>query len=63
MVFKKKLQDELLRLGIKSPVVEQNQSKGGRYQSFSAVIRVLSRDMMNRIDQALRAVPGVRMLL
>lgn len=58
-----KLGRALLKLGVRSPIVEQNQSKTGRYQSFSVDVYVHSMEMMNQIDQALRAVPGVRMVL
>ena len=61
--IQKNLQQELLKLKITVPVLEQNQSKGGRYQSFSVDLQVDSQEMMNQIDRVLRAVPGVRMLL
>ena len=53
----------LLELGVKSPLVEQNHSKGGKYLSFSVDVRVESLEQMNQIDQALRNIAGVKMVL
>ena len=53
----------LIQEGLTSPLHTENISKGGRYQSFHADMRVESREQMNRIDAALRAIRGVRMVL
>jgi putative lipoic acid-binding regulatory protein len=53
----------LMEHGITSPLEAQNQSSGGKYQSFLVVARMESREQMNRIDAALRTIVGVKMVL
>ena len=53
----------LLGLGVTSPVERVNTSHGGKYVSFNISATVASRQAMNRIDQELRLIRGVRMVL
>ena len=53
----------LMQLGVRVPVVKTNTSGGGRYASFNITTVVESREIMNRIDRALRQIRGVRMVL
>lgn len=53
----------LMENGVKSPLKAENLSDGGKYQSFSVDVRVESLEQMNRIDQALRNIVGVKMVL
>ena len=53
----------LLGLGVKSPVEKANISGGGKYISFNISTVVESREAMNRIDQELRLIQGVKMVL
>jgi putative lipoic acid-binding regulatory protein len=53
----------LLENGVKSPLKAENLSEGGKYQSFSVDLRVNSLAQMNQIDQAIRNIVGVKMVL
>ena len=53
----------LLGLGVTSPVERVNASHGGKYVSFNITATVDSREAMNRIDQELRLIKGVRMVM
>ena len=53
----------LMENGVKSPLKAENLSGGGKYQSFSVDMRVESLEQMNRIDQAIRNIVGVKMVL
>jgi putative lipoic acid-binding regulatory protein len=53
----------LLELGITAPVTKVNTSRKGKYVSFNISIVVESRDVMNKIDQELRLIQGVKMVL
>lgn len=53
----------LMEHGVTAPLTPQNQSQGGKYQSFLVIVRVESREEMNRIDSALRNIVGVKMVL
>lgn len=53
----------LLENGVTAPLQVQHESAGGKYLSFSVDTRVESREMMNRIDTALRSIEGVKMVL
>ena len=53
----------LIQLGITAPLMTQHHSSGGKYLSFSVDVRVDSRETMNRIDAALRAIVGVKYVL
>ena len=52
----------LLELGVTSPLLAQNLSESGKYQSFSVDVRVESREHINSIDHALRNIEGVKMV-
>lgn len=53
----------LMEHGVTAPLTPQNQSHGGKYQSFLVIVRVESQEEMNRIDSALRNIVGVKMVL
>ena len=53
----------LLELGVTSPLHTENQSEGGKYQSFRVDVRVESMEQMNKIDAELRNIAGVKMVL
>ncbi len=53
----------LMELGVSAPLSKQNQSEGGRYQSYSVDVRIESLDQMTVIDKALRNIAGVKMVL
>jgi putative lipoic acid-binding regulatory protein len=53
----------LMELGITDPVEKANTSSGGKYVSFNISTVVKSREEMNRIDNELRLIEGVRMVL
>ncbi len=53
----------LMEQGVKAPLVPQHASEGGKYQSFLVEVRIVSLEEMNRIDAALRAIRGVKMVL
>lgn len=57
------LEKALRDLKIQNPLNPGNRSSQGRYLTFTADIHVESREMMNRIDAAFRAVKGVKMVL
>jgi len=46
-----------------APVAETNSSVGGKYVSFGLSIRYADRTDMNRFDERLRLVPGLKMVL
>jgi putative lipoic acid-binding regulatory protein len=48
---------------VTSPLGAGNRSRSGRYQAFEVSARVGSREEMEALDRAIRAVPGVKMLL
>lgn len=53
----------LMELSIQAPLETENRSENGKYQSFSVNVRVESLDQMTQIDQALRNIVGVKMVL
>jgi putative lipoic acid-binding regulatory protein len=53
----------LMQEGITSALRNENKSEGGKYLSFSVDVRIESREMMTRIDSALRNILGVKMVL
>lgn len=53
----------LMEIGVKAPLTRQNQSSGGKYQSFLVIVLVESAEHMNKIDSALRNIAGVKMVL
>lgn len=53
----------LQQLGIRAPLVEEKRSSAGKYLAFSVEVRVESRESMNRIDQELRNIRGVKTVL
>ena len=53
----------LMELSIKASLAAENRSGSGKYQSFSVNVRVESLDQMTQIDQALRNIVGVKMVL
>lgn len=53
----------LLQMGIQDALKKENLSKQGHYQSFSITTLIESREMMNKIDAAMRAIVGVKMVL
>jgi len=50
-------------LGLGDSLSRGNSSSGGKYHSFQLTHVVQSREEMDRIDQAFRAVDGVKMVL
>lgn len=48
---------------VTSPLAEAAQSRTGRYRSLQVAVRVVSRDELVRVDGAMRAVAGVRLIL
>lgn len=57
------IQSALKRLGIEGELQGGNQSKQGTYLSFAITINVKSKEHLVEIDQALRAIDGVKMIL
>lgn len=57
------LEKALRDLGIPNPLTAGNRSSQGKYLTFTVDIHVDSRELMNRIDAAFRAVKGVKMVL
>lgn len=53
----------LLELGIKNKLKKGNASKGGKYLSFNVDVNVESKETMRAIDDALRSIEGVKMVL
>ena len=53
----------LMELGVGDPVASGNRSASGKYVTYNVSIEVDSRETMNRIDQALRDIQGVKMVL
>ncbi len=53
----------LLELGITSPVEKVNTSGGGKYISFNISTMVESSEKMKKIDQELRLIQGVKMVM
>lgn len=53
----------LLELGVQSPVERGNASSRGKYVTYNIDIRVESPEQMRRIDEELRRIQGVRMVL
>lgn len=53
----------LMELGVTAPLERSNKSTGGKYASFAVSIEVPSREAMNKIDDELRRIEGVRMVL
>jgi putative lipoic acid-binding regulatory protein len=48
---------------VTAPLAPGSVSSGGKYRSLQVGVRVHGREEMDRLDRAIRAVPGVRMLL
>ena len=53
----------LMELGVTAPVENANTSKEGKYISFNISTVVESREEMEKIDQELRLIQGVKMVL
>ena len=53
----------LLELEVFSPLKDEHESRTGKYQSFSVNVHVESMQHMNQIDEALRSIVGVKMVL
>ncbi len=53
----------LMELGISDPLEKANASSAGKYVSFGFSTVVASREALSLIDQELRAIEGVRMVL
>lgn len=53
----------LMQLGVKEPLQSGNNSSNGKYHSYHVTTVVHSKDEMNKIDQELRLIEGVRMVL
>jgi len=45
------------------PVTEMRASSGGKYVSYGLSVRLSDRDGMNRFDEQLKLVPGLKMVL
>ena len=45
------------------PVAVGNTSAGGKYVSFGLSVRLASREEMSRLDEAIKQVPGLKMVL
>ena len=58
-----RLEKALFNMGIMNPVTAGNHSARDRYVSFNISIVVNSKEYMDEVDQALRQIPGVRMVL
>jgi putative lipoic acid-binding regulatory protein len=57
------LKASLRELGITNPLTKGNQSSRGKYVSYQIDITLLSREMMQTLDQKLRSIEGVKMVL
>jgi putative lipoic acid-binding regulatory protein len=53
----------LRELHVKSPPIQGNKSAGGKYITYNIEVFVNSLETMNAIDNALRNIKGVRMVL
>jgi len=53
----------LLQLGVKDPVQAGNRSAKGKYITYNVSIMVESKEHMYKIDQALREIEGVKVVL
>lgn len=53
----------LLELGITDPLERSRRSGSGRYASYAFTTIVADREAMQRIDDELRRIEGVRMVL
>ena len=53
----------LQELGVKAPLETGNMSANGKYITFMVSIAVDSRKTMNAVDQELRNIVGVKMVL
>lgn len=53
----------LMELGVNVPLEESNSSASGKYKSFKFSLVVDSKETMNKIDQELRNIEGVKMVL
>ena len=58
-----KLSQVLAASEITTALVPGNASAGGKFRSLQVTVRVKNRAELVRLDQELRAVPGVRMVL
>lgn len=45
------------------PLAEVRASSGGKYVSFALSVRLKDHDEMNRFDERLKRVPGLKMVL
>lgn len=57
------LRQVLAGYAVSAPLAAGGISRQGRYRTLAVSVRVASREELVQLDQALRAVPGVRMLL
>ena len=62
-----RLRDDILQAldtqNINADVTQGNQSGKGTYVTYNFSVEVYSKEQMNAIDGALRAIPGVKMVL
>ncbi len=58
-----RIETKMREAGVMSPVKIAHESARRRYVTFDLEILAHSKEYMNEIDSALRAVPGVKMVL
>jgi len=58
-MIEKKLQD----MGVVNPLNDGTVSANGKYISYDIDIKVASKDFMKKIDDGLRSIPHVRMVM
>lgn len=57
------IETTLIENHVKTPAIKGNRSSGGKYVTYNIEVYVNSLETMNKIDAALRAIKGVRMVL
>jgi putative lipoic acid-binding regulatory protein len=57
------ISDKLAELGVTNPLEHGQASAGGKYRTYGVSVMVETRERMHFIDQELRAITGVRMVL
>lgn len=58
-----RLEIALAELGINAPLEPGTHSSGGKYQTFNLTVNVQSEIEMRKIDNTLRGIDGVKMVL
>lgn len=61
--IKQRLEKRLHEIGIMNPLTSGNHSTNDRYITFNVDILINTKEYMYEVDKALRAVPGVKMVL